>query len=157
MQVKQALEINVSADKLWTIVGTEFGEGEKWAVRLLKSRKSNELGSLGGRIINTIEYGPAKEILTHFDKDERELSFYIEADGLPPVIDEITQTWRVEAHGEQQSEIQFQANFKFADESMAEMLKQRMMEGLVPLLEQLKYFAEHDEPHPDKQAQLATK
>lgn len=157
MQVIQELNIDVSANKLWKIVGTDFAEGDKWAVRLLESHKNNDLGTLGGRVLNTIEYGPAQEVLTKFDDDVQELSFYIEAEGLPPVINEITQTWRVKALESNRSAMQFQADFKLADESKGEMLKQVMLSGLVPLLEQLKYFAENDKPHPDKQAQLESK
>ena len=152
MNVEQKTTINVSADALWKIIGTDFADVKIWAVRMIDSRSGDDLGELGGRYVNTVEYGEATETLYLFDNEKRELAYSVNGN-LPPVITDVTTAWRVEPDGENRSIVINTFEAKMLQPEMEEMIHGRLMAGLVPLHEQLKHFAENGVPHPDKQAQ----
>ena len=156
MNLNYEVTVNASADKLWKIIGTDFNQADKWAVRMLKSTGSADLGPIGGRVIQTIEYGEGKETLYKFDDTQRELAYTVQAAGLPPVLQDIKIGWRVESKGDNQAVVHntFEANL--SNPEMSGMITQQSKQGTKELFAQLKYFAENDQPHPDKQAQLDT-
>ena len=153
MNVEQKTTINVSADALWKIIGTDFANVKDWAERMLDSRQGDDLGEMGGRYVTTVEYGEATETLYLFDEENRELAYSVEGN-LPPVIADVTTAWRVEPDGDERSIVINTFTAKMLQPEMEEMIHGRLMAGLVPLHEQLRHFAENGVPHPDKQAQL---
>ncbi len=155
MEVNRQISINASADKLWKILGADFGNVDVWASRMLESQASDGLSSLGGRIVTTVEYGEAQEILYEFDEAQRQLAYTVQAKGLPPIVKDVTTGWRVEPNGEDQSIVHIQFKANLTDESMSDMIHQQFGMGLEKLFAELKYFAENDQPHPYKQEQSA--
>ena len=155
MKVNQQITVNASADKVWQILGADFAKVDRWAARMLDSQGNTDLGPKGGRIVQTVEYGEATETLYRFDDEPRELAYTVEAAGIPPVLSDVTTGWRVEAQGAGQSVVHITFAGKLADPAMSDMLGGRLKEGLDKLLPELKYYVENDEPHPNKQAQLA--
>ena len=155
MKVQQQININASADKVWKILGTDFGAVDEWAARMLDSQGDKALGPKGGRVVQTVEYGEATETLYQFDDKKRELAYTVEAAGIPPVLSDVTTGWRVEPQGDDQAAAEITFAGKLADPAMSDMLHGRLQEGLDKLLPELKYYAENDQPHPNKQAQLA--
>ena len=153
MNISQQITVNASADKVWSIVGTDYANAKKWATRMLDSRSGDDLGSMGGRYVNTVEYGEATETLYQFDNEQRELAYTVNGN-LPPVITDVTTGWRVEANGKNQSTVTTTFGAKMLNPEMEGMISQRLLQGLVPLLEELKHYAENDQPHPRKQEQL---
>ncbi|MEM7034535.1 MAG: SRPBCC family protein [Chloroflexota bacterium] len=157
MKVSRQISINTSADKVWQILGTNFNDVDQWATRMLSAEGKDDLGSQGGRVVNTIEYGEATETLYQFDDKKRELAYNVQAAGMPPMISDVTTAWRVEPQGNDQSLVEITFAGTLSDESMSDMLQQRLGEGLDMLLPDLKHYAEHDQPSPNKLAQLAAK
>ena len=49
--------------KVWDILGNDFANINKWAVRMLASSGDREIGPIGGRRVTTVEYGDAVETL----------------------------------------------------------------------------------------------
>lgn len=110
---------------------------------------------MGGHVITTMEYGPGNEILTKFEDKERELALVVEADGLPPTVKRVAQTWRVEANGDDQSVLYLKIEMDLANEEVSLELSKLSRVGTEMNIDQLRYFAENDQAHPDKLAQLA--
>ena len=155
MIVNNQITINQSADHVWNVIGGQFNDVSRWAVRMLSSKANENVDGLGGRIVNTVEYGEAFETLYQFDNEQRQLAYNLRADGIPPMLKDVTTAWQVEAQGENASvaRVTFQAGLMMPEAEG--MLSERVQVGLSPLLAQLKHYAETGEPHPDKQAQLA--
>ena len=157
MNITQQVSINTSADKVWDILGNDFPNITKWAVRMLASAGDKELGPIGGRQVTTVEYGNAAETLYKFDSERRELAYSLSGETLPPILSDITTTWRIEPNGENQSVVTNIFEAKLLNPEMEEMIKTQFMQGLTPLFEELKFYAENGQPHPRKIDQLATK
>ena len=153
MEVNQQITIKVSADKLWQILGNDFGEVQQWASRMLESRYDETLGSMGGRKVTTVEYGEANETLYVFDETRRELAYRVQGDNTPPMLSDITTGWRIEAQGDEQAVVHIQFKATLKDESMSDMIHQQFGMGLKKLFAELKYFAENDQPQPNKSGQ----
>ena len=155
MEANGRVSIHTSADKVWKILDTDFGKIDTWAVRMLQSRSDDSLGELGGRVVNTIEYGEAFETIIKRNDAERAIGYKVEAEGIPAVLEDVKTVWRVEDTGDDETVVHIAFVATLKDEAMGEMLSQQLASGINKLLDQLKYFAENDEPHPDKLAQLA--
>ena len=151
MEVNRQITVNASADKVWKILGTDFNEVRVWASRMLDSHGSDELGPKGGRVVQTIEYGEAKETLTLFDEEQRELAYTVQAPNMPPVVQDVTTGWRVESKGPNQAVVHISFQAKLTNPAMSQMITQALGQGLDKLLPELKYYAENDQPHPNKQ------
>ena len=157
MNLNYEVTVNASADKVWKIIGADFNKADKWAVRMLKSTGSPDLGPIGGRLIQTVEYGEGKETLVLFDDEQRKLAYRVQAPGLPPVLQDIRIGWRVESKGDNQAVVHntFEANL--SNPEMHDMITQQSQQGTKMLFEELKHYAENGKPHPRKQEQLASK
>ncbi len=151
MEVTRQISIGAPADKVWKILGTDFGEIQVWASRMLSSKGDTSLGSQGGRVVNTVEYGEATETLYLFDDAQRELAYTVQGPTLPPIIKDVTTGWKVEAASEGEAVVHLTFGATVLDPSMEDMVKDQLGQGLDKLLPELKYFAENDRPHPNKQ------
>ena len=155
MKLNYDVTIDASADKVWKIIGTDFNGADKWAVRMLNSTGSAKLGPIGRRVINTVEYGAGEEALYLFDDEQRKLAYRVQAAGLPPALQNIRIGWRVESTGDDQAIVHNTFEVTLANPEMRDMIAQQSKQGTKMLLEELKFYAENDQPHPRKQAQLA--
>ena len=155
MEIKQQININASADKVWGILSNDFANVTKWATRMINSERSSDLGPIGGRSVNTVEYGEATETLYRFDEEQRDLAYHVRGDNLPPMISDVTTGWRVDQVSETESAVTTTFGAAVSPE-MEEMISGRLLQGLIPLLEELKYYAENDQPHPRKVTQITS-
>ena len=86
---------------------------------------------------------------------QRVLAYALQGAGIPPVLSDITTAWQVNPNGDNQSVVTTTFEAKLANPEMSDALSGRVMQGLEPLLEELKHYAETGQPHPRKQEQLA--
>lgn len=146
MEVTQHIAIDTPAERVWSILGGDFAEISTWAARMLDSRGDDGLGDMGGRQVTTVEYGPATEILYVLDDATRTVGYSVSARGMPPVLDDVTTEWRVVEDGDG-SVVHIHFTGVVSDTDMQPMVEQLLNDGMRPLLEELKFYAETGHPH----------
>lgn len=147
MKISRNVTVDTSAEKVWEIVGTNFSSVDTWAARMLTSAGDDALGELGGRQVETVEYGPTTETLYLFDNDSRQLGYTVAGDGMPPIVSDVTTEWHVEPNGDDQAVVTMLFTATLADPDMTDMLSGIWHQGAEPLLDELKHYAETGEPH----------
>lgn len=152
MEVTQDIEIAATSEHVWSILDDRFGEITIWAARMLDSQVDQSLGELGGRQVTTVEYGQATETLYRRDGERRSLGYWVTGPSLPPPISDVQTEWRVaELHsGGCRVGVRFLA--VVSDPETQPMLEQLLSDGITPMLQELKHYAEIGEPHPNKMA-----
>lgn len=152
MEITQGIEIAATSDRVWSILDDQFGEIATWAARMLDSEVDDALGELGGRRVTTVEYGPAAETLYRRDGERRSLGYWVTGPSLPPPISDVQTEWRVaDLDGEGCSvDIRFLAIV--SNPEAQPMLEQMLRDGMTPLLQELKYYVETGDAHPNKSA-----
>ena len=151
MEAINSVAIAASADQVWDVLSGQFDDIDVWAARILESDGDPELGELGGRAVVTVEYGPATETLYLRDDEAKTIGYRVAADGMPPMLSDVTTEWRVDAAGGG-SVVTQTFRGTLSDPAMAEPLSARFAQGVEPLLAELKHYAETGQPHPNKLA-----
>ncbi len=149
MQVSQQTTVNVPADEVWKILGTDFNNISEWAGIVLESDGIPEMPSGSGRICNVKGVGKTLEKLTSFDDKQREFSFTFENSKIPFFVKKIENKWSVEPKGNAQSLVQVQADVSLMpvfSQLLGGMMSKQLRKGSESLLSELKYFAENDKP-----------
>lgn len=156
VQVKNQIRIDVPAQKSWKILAHDFDKIDQWCSLIHESKATRDSvippeAKVGGRVCLGGPGGDAQETFTAYD--EQAMAFSYQALGkLPPFLNRAGNNWSVQSLQNHQSLVQFRGE---VDLNFLGIL-------LLPLLElvgwwmgnrvcqELKYFAEHDQPHPRK-------
>ena len=152
MEVTQDIEIEATSDHVWSILDGQFGEISVWAARMLDSRGDDSLGEMGERQVTTVEYGPATETLYRRDAEHRSLGYWVTGPSLPPPISDVQTEWRVRDLDGEGCGVGIRFLAVVSDPEAQLMLEQMLGDGMTPLLQELKHYAETGEPHPNKSA-----
>ncbi|WP_420630684.1 SRPBCC family protein [Candidatus Leptofilum sp.] len=149
MQITRATTVNVSADKVWKILGTDFNNISEWASVVLDSEAIPDMPTGSGRICNVKGIGNTLEKLTSFDDDQRKFSFTFENSKIPFFVRKIENTWSVTPKGSDQATVQVNADVNLMPvfrQLMGGMMSRQLGKGAESLLGELKHFAENDKP-----------
>ncbi len=149
MQVTRQTTVNISADKVWQILGTDFNNISEWAGIVLESNAIPDLPTGSGRICNVKGVGNTLEKLTSFDDDQHKFSFTFENSKIPFFVKKIENTWSVTPKGNDQSVVQVNADVNLMpvfSQLLDGMMGKQMGKGAEGLLGELKYFAENGKP-----------
>lgn len=152
MEVTQDIEIAATSDHVWSILDAQFGEIATWAARMLDSEADGALGDLGGRRVTTVEYGPATERLYRRDAQRRSLGYWVTGPSLPPPISDVQTEWRVADLDSEGCRVGVRFLGVVSVPEAQPMLEQMLGDGMTPMLQEFKHYAETGEPHPNKTA-----
>lgn len=154
--LKKEIKINAPINKVWDISYNKFSEVDKWLTAVPISTGTNP--SKEGD--NTCErqctpnvkgFGKTQEVLEYVDVDKKSLRYRI-LEGTPGFVKSATNTWTLKATQggtilEMNTEMEVQGILGFL---MGGLLKKQMPKVIGEALEDLKYYSEHDQPHPQK-------
>ena len=160
MQFTVSTEIDASPDKVWAILGDDYSNIFKWTSQVESSHGPEQVGVGDARVCVTPSFGDTTETVVSYDAAGREFAFELKGEKQPFFIRDIVNTWSVESDGNGNSITTINANIDLLpvfEQLMAGRMEKRLRNQGDILLEELKYYAEHDEPHPRKQRQLREK
>jgi hypothetical protein len=144
---------------VWEILGHRFADIGQWATAIDDSHPTvDPTESLPGRVCQTgMRAFPAvTERIVAFDETNRTLTY--EATGLPALLGEARNTWRVSPIGEQRAHARFDGVLEtrgVVGLLIALPLRLRMRRETRTVLDDLKHYAEHGTPSRSKQRRLA--
>jgi len=160
-QMKVNILINASATKSWKTIAHDFGDISHWSSIIMHSSAinidtSNNENKLSGRKCSAYGFVNTEQELTDFNEKKMHLSYKAKS-GLPHFITSAENTWKVLAISDHESIVQTQAVINTGMISgilIAPLFKLFMGRKGDQMIEELKYYIEHDQPHPRKQKQL---
>jgi len=113
IRVKESIEINAPADKVWAAIGS-FAD-MRWHPAIAKTEitggKATEVGAT--RVLTTQDGGKINEVLTSFDADAKTMKYEITESVLP--VREYGATLKVKASADGKATVVWSAMFKRKD------------------------------------------
>src|SRR5579872_2233421 len=159
LQLKNHIMINASAEKVWHVLAHDFDSIGQWASASPTSHAITELpapegAKVGGRVCSTAVAGFAdvQETFTYYDEASMRFA-YQATEGRPWFLKHAENHWSVRSLGPHTSLVETRAEIDvsfFVGLFLAPLLKLQMGRIGVHSLEELKYYVEHDQPHPRK-------
>ncbi|MFT7649999.1 MAG: hypothetical protein ACI8Y4_004764 [Candidatus Poriferisodalaceae bacterium] len=150
IEINKNAIINVSADRLWSILADDFDKVGGWASGVESSSPDTDAevpegASVGGRVCQVPGFGAVNEAFTSFDPVERSFSFAATASKIPSYVHNLTNHTVVKSLGPEQSEIQitFTADTEGVQGTLVKPVMTRQFSRAIDVvLEDLKIFAE---------------
>lgn len=111
LEISKKATINVSADRLWSILADDFDKVGEWA-RTVDSSAPNtsaevpDGAAVGGRVCQAPGFGAINETFTHFDPQGRTYAFKATASKIPSFVNNLTNHTAVKAIGPDRAEVQ---------------------------------------------------
>ena len=159
LHLKNHITINASAQKVWRVLAHDFDTIGLWASAIPTSQAIVDLpapegAQVGGRVCATAVRGFAdvQEHFTYYDEPSMRYG-YQAAQGLPWFLKHAENHWLVRSLEPDVALVETQAEIEmslFPGWFLAPLLKLQMGRVGTRSLEELKYFVEHDQPHPRK-------
>ena len=112
LDISKKATINVSADRLWSILADDFDKIGEWARGVDSSAPSTSAkvldgAAVGGRVCQAPGFGVINETFTQFDPQERTYAFKATASKVPNFVKNITNHTAVKAIDPDRAEVQF--------------------------------------------------
>lgn len=164
INLNEEITINVSAEKLWEMVGPGFIEVYKWS-----SSVDHAVGSGAAQFdgavcserscdLNAKGFSSISETLTKYDAANMNLAYEVNS-GMPNFISKAANDWTVVSINENQSKLVMKANFEtkgLMGAMMNGMMKKKMTKLLQTVLNDAKVYAETGAPSEVKKARIAS-
>ena len=150
IEISKKATINVSADKVWSILADDFDKIGEWA-RAVDSSGPNvnaeapEGANVGGRVCQAPGFGAIDETFTSFDPEQRTYSFKATASKIPSFVRNITNHTAVKELGPDRTEVQLKitADTDGIRGAIVKPMMTRKFSGAIDaLFEDLKIYAE---------------
>lgn len=151
--------IDGAAQKVWRVLAHEFGNVGQFASAIPESKPVIDIpapqgAEVGGRVCatNVPGFGAVQETFTYYDEGAMRFGYEPTA-GRPWFIRHAENHWAVRSLGPQTSLVEARAELEmnlFPGVFLAPLLKLFMGRVGAQFAEELKYFVEHDRPHPRK-------
>jgi hypothetical protein len=151
--------INASAKKVWRVLAHDFSNIGQWASAIPTSKAVAELpvpegAEVGGRVCSTAVPGFRDIQESFISYDEQSMSFAYQAtEGRPWFLKHAENHWVVRSLGPDTSLVETRAETDvslFPGFFLVPLFKIQMSRIGTQSLEELKYYVEHDQPHPRK-------
>jgi hypothetical protein len=163
MEVTKNAIVNVSADRLWSILGDDFDKVGEWASGVDSSGPKTDAAvpdgaSVGGRVCQVPGLGAVDEAFTSFDPAERAYAFAATASKIPSFVHNLTNHTVVNSLGSEQSEVQIKitADTEGVKGTLVKPVMTRQFNQAIDgFLEDLKIFAESGKISSTKSKALA--
>lgn len=157
-QMKVQITINASAHKVWQILAHEFDNIGRWAAAIEESSADTNIpapsgAEVGGRVCSAQGFGDVREEFTYYD--ESALRFgYKATKGLPAwLVKRAENNWSVHPLGPNKCIVKSRGEIDYTlipGLFLIPVFKFQMNRIASRLFEELKYYAEQDQPHPRK-------
>lgn len=154
MNIIKKITINKPIEKVWEVLGNQFGQISNWA-SLIKESKVYGDSKLNGvdysiRETTTLK-GITKQEMTSFEPENYSLS-YKSISGTPPIIKEVRARWSLTNKDSNTTALvmDFNADMKGLGFILAPIVKKKLGKIGDELLEELKYYVENGKQHPRK-------
>jgi hypothetical protein len=151
--------INAPASQVWRVVAHEFSAIGDWASTIPHSQAVADRPALAGaevcgRICSTNIPGitAVREQFTYYDEQAMRFG-YAAADGLPALIRRAENNWQVRSLGSEACIAEAWAELELPlllGVCLVPLMKLQLSRAGARLLEELKYYVEHEQPHPRK-------
>lgn len=162
MKVSKSIQINAPASEVWHLVAHQFEDVGKWASDVAHSKKTPNLALLEGAEVSgrvcSSKYGDMVEGFIHFDEAGMTFTYDANGDAVPFFITETTNTWKVEAKGDNACIVSFSPEVDFIPVMgiiMSFPIRMFMHNVLQNTLEELKHYVETGKVHPRKKQAMA--
>jgi hypothetical protein len=163
IEVSKNAIVNVSADRLWSIVADDFDKVGEWARGVDSSGPNTDAvvpegASVGGRVCQVPGFGDINETFTSFDPVERSFAFAATASKLPSFVRNVTNHTSVKSLGPEQSELQVRTtadNLGVRGALVKPVMTRKFNQAIDAFLEDLKIFAESGKISSEKSKTLA--
>ena len=150
IEINKNTIVNVSADRLWSILADDFDKVGGWSSGVDSSAPNTDAAvpegaSVGGRVCQVPGFGAVNEAFTSFYPAERSFSFEATASGIPSFVHNLTNHTLVKSLGPEQSKVQirFTADTEGVQGRLAKpVVTRQFSRGIDGFLEDLKIFAE---------------
>ena len=162
VKMSKSLEVNVSADELWKIIGPGFSEAGKWSFAVDHSVGHGEAQFEGASCetrscdLSAKGFSKVKERITEYSAENRTLAFDI-YEGMPGFVTMANNRTVISPLGENKSiaELTITMHMKpLIGAIMGRMLKKNLGNLIDGALDDLKVFAETGEPSERKKARM---
>jgi len=162
VKMSKSVEVNVSANDLWQIVGPGFAEASKWSTAVDHSAGHGE-GQFDGATCDTRScdlsakgFSSVNERITEYDAANRTVAFDV-FEGMPGFVTYTNNRTVITDLGQDQSQAELQITMHmkpFMGWLLGGMLKKNLNNLLDSALDDLKVFAETGKPSGRKQARM---
>ena len=151
MKIIKELTITKPIDRVWEILGKQFGKIDNWASLILHSEVSENTNKPGVIRSTQTTGGPTKQELTTFNPEQHSLSYKAIA-GTPFFAKSVNAKWSLFKTGENSTQLtlDFEIKFKGIGGILTPIVKKKLGKVGDQLLEELKYYVENGKPHPRK-------
>ena len=160
---KQSETINVSAEKLWEIIGPGFEHAGEWSTAVDHSVGLGAPALEGATCderscdLNAKGFTKIKEKITIYNAQNKELAYDI-VEGFPGFVKRANNHWRVVDLGEDMSALEMTItieNKKFMGTLMGGMMKKNINATIPTIFRDLKVYAETGKISKEKQERMA--
>ena len=150
MEISKNAVVNVSAERLWSIMADDFDKVGEWARGVDSSGPNTDAAvpegaSVGGRVCQVPGFGAINEAFTSFDPVERSFSFEATASKLPDFVRNVTNRTLVKSLGPEQSEVQLTSTADtpgIRGALVRPLMTRKFSRAIDAFVEDLKIFAE---------------
>lgn len=156
MELKTSVNVSVSAEAAWQVIGLQFGEFGQWVSALESTSLQGELGVGAIRSCRTNGFGPfpasvAEEELIEFDAERRRYT-YVVSNGLPGIFKSAQNSWSVEAIDSENSVIHSHAVLELSLflRPFGFLLKLLFRRDMEKLFAEIAFYVEQGEIHQRK-------
>ena len=159
IQLNDHIIINASANKVWYVLAHDFANIGQWASAIPASKANPNLtvpegAEVGGRICTTAVPGFSGVEESLMSYDEHSMHFAYQAtNGRPWFLKHAENHWEVRSLGPGTSQVETRAETDisvFPGFFLVPLFKFQMGRIGTQTLEELKYYVEHNQPHPRK-------
>jgi len=157
MQIKRQFTVNTSADTVWEILGHHFDRVADWASGVYVSQGNPSARVLpnapySGRVCETV-IGRFDETITRYDERKRVVAYIAKGEKMPFFVKQLSNHWTVNPLSDNQCRVDMCMEASLLpvfNLIMAPVMRMQFNTVLGESIEELKYFAENNIPHPRK-------
>lgn len=158
MDFRHQIIIDQPIEKVWEVLGDQYGQAYKWARGLSHSEGTGQPqlsgASCSNRTCQTTQ-GTIKEVITKFDTQNYVLQYAV-IEGFPFFVDEGVNTWKLTKKGNKtQVDMHLVVTTKgVMGAVMRPMMKMQMNKLTSGVLGDFKHYVETGKPSPEKAKEL---
>jgi hypothetical protein len=159
LQLNGRTTMNAAAEKVWRILAHEFGNIGQFASAIPESKAVTDIpapegAQVAGRVCTTSVPGvdAVRETFTYYDEQSMRFG-YEPTEGRPWFVKRAENHWVVRSLGPDTSVVESRAELEmnlFPGVFLAPLVKLFMGRVGAQFSEELRYYVEHDQPHPRK-------
>ena len=159
MEFKREIIINKPIEKVWDVLGNQFGDAYKWASGLNHSESFGapkiEAAHCNNRACE-LPSGKIKEVIRKFDPSNFTLEYEV-IEGFPFFVDTAINNWQLSQIDTHQTRVDMHLVVKtkgFVGAIMNPMMKLQLSKQIASIPNDLKHFVETGNPSPNKAKEI---